>query len=102
MSTQTPKPPPAMVPVPSSLRALAEALQKRKKRRASRWSEEDKRKIFGRYLAGEHQADIGVSFGVTAQTIMNLINRTIKDGLAEEEASAKPAPVIYDPKKGRP
>jgi transposase-like protein len=70
-------------PIPNSKRALAEALLKRKGKRAERWSESDKAKIFGQYLGGAHPADIGAQHGVSGQTITNLIKRAIKEGLEE-------------------
>lgn len=73
-----------MTAVPNSKRALAEALLKRKGKRASRWTEQDKARIFGKYLGGEHPADIGAEFGVSGGTISNLIKRAIKEGLEEE------------------
>ena len=70
-------------PVPSDKRALAEALMRLKGKRVSRWSEADKRKIFGALLGGAHAADVGAEYGVSAQTIKNLVKRAIKEGMSD-------------------
>lgn len=70
-------------PIPNSKRALAEALLKRKGKRAEKWTPAQKAAIFGRYLGGDHPDDIGASNGVSGATIANLIKRAIKEGLEE-------------------
>ena len=65
---------------PLDAAALAKALLAQRLKKRSRFSEADKRKIFGQFLQGENVENIGASFGVSGMTIRKLIDDTIKEG----------------------
>lgn len=60
--------------------ALAKALLAQRLKKRSRFSDQDKAKIFGQFLQGENVENIGASFGVSGMTIRKLIDDTIKEG----------------------
>lgn len=65
---------------PVNAAALAKALLAQRLKKRSRFSEQDKAKIFGQFLGGESMENIGAGFGVSGMTIRKLIDDTIREG----------------------
>lgn len=77
-----PQPAPSRLdnPPPVNGAALAKALLAQRLKKRSRFSEQDKAKIFGLFLQGENVENIGAAFGVSGMTIRKLIDDTIREG----------------------
>jgi len=65
---------------PVNAAALAKALLAQRLKKRSRFSEQDKAKIFGQFLQGETVENIGAGFGVSGMTIRKLIDDAIREG----------------------
>lgn len=78
------RPAPALVlPSAAEKQALAKALLARRLQKRSRFTDEQKAKIFGLYLQGHDVEDIGAKFGVSGMTIRKLVDEAIVEGGCE-------------------
>lgn len=65
---------------PVNAAALAKALLAQRLKKRSRFSEQDKAKVFGQFLQGENVENIGACLGVSGMTIRKLIDDAIREG----------------------